>query len=64
MLSAGREQEETTAKQASPISVENFFMAISYELNFRTAFMRAGILNSIGKDSKGVPVSELPEKSV
>jgi len=42
-LSAGREQEETTAKQARPISVENHFMAIPPGLNIQTPFMRAGV---------------------
>ena len=36
--SAGREQEETTAKQVSPISVENLFMAISSGLNIQTPY--------------------------
>ncbi len=38
-LSAGREQEETTAKQARPISVENLFMAISSGWNFQPPFI-------------------------
>jgi len=41
--SAGREQEETTAKQARPISVENLFMAIPPGLNIQMPFMRAGV---------------------
>jgi len=41
--SAGHEQEETTAKQARPISVENLFMAIPPGLNIQTPFMRAGV---------------------
>ncbi len=42
-LSAGREQEETTAKQAGPTSVEYLFMAIPPGLNIQTSFMRAGV---------------------
>jgi len=41
--SAGREQEETTAKQARLISNENLFMAISSGLNIQTPFMMAGV---------------------
>jgi len=41
--SAGREQEETTAKQARPNSFENLSMAIPPGLKFQTPFMKAGV---------------------